>query len=68
MEFEISHLVISATDIRVATQGSGSVCALLSFEVSTVEVVRGILEQGEKPSKDLKPGWTLRKIIGDRRT
>lgn len=52
MEFEISHLVISATDIKAATQGSGSVCILFSFEVSTVEVVGGIPEQGEKPSKD----------------
>lgn len=52
MAFEISHLVISATDIKAATQGSGSVCTLLSFEVSTVEVVGGVPEQGEKPSKD----------------
>ena len=52
MEFEISHLVISATDIKAATQGSGSVCALLSFEVSTVEVVGGVPEHGEKPNKD----------------
>lgn len=44
--------MISATDIKVATQGSSSVCALLSFEVSTVEVVGGVLEHGEKPSKD----------------
>ena len=42
--------MISATDIKAATQGS--VCALLSFEVTTVEVAGGGLEHGEKPSKD----------------
>ena len=44
--------MISATDIKAATQGSGSVCALLSFEVSKIEVVGGVPEHGEKPSKD----------------